>query len=293
MKPRILVSWCVAMLFSVAAFAQMPNQYLDVTVARVKPDKRAEFDAVAKKIAESNRKNHGDTWVAMETTYGENNVVTFISVRQSFAEVEKGFDAFMGALGKSYGQAGAEKLFQDYNNTIVSSRGEIRRRRMDLSSNVPSDPAAVAKMIGETRWLRTIRVRVRPGQGSKFETLLLTLKAADEKSNVKIPRLVSETNAGEEGTIYYITRLGKTMGDFDSGSTLKELLGDEGVKNFSKVISETVLGSEATINHFLPELSNPPADYVAAAPDFWTPKPKPAAKAKPKAEAAKPEAKNK
>ncbi len=67
MKRRILLSWGVAMLLCVAAYAQMPNQYLDVNIARVKPDKRAEFDAVCKKMVEANRKNHGDTWVAMET----------------------------------------------------------------------------------------------------------------------------------------------------------------------------------------------------------------------------------
>lgn len=293
MKPRILVSWVVAMLLSVAAFAQAQAQYLDVTIARVKPDKRAEFDAVAKKIAESNRKNHGDTWVAMETTYGENNVVTFISTRASYADVEKGFDAFMGALGKSFGQAGAEKLFQDYNNTIVSSRGEIRRRRMDLSANMPSDQASAAKMIGESRWVRTVRVRVRPGHAAEYETFLMSLKTADEKTSEKPALLVSQAVAGQEGIVYYVSRLGKTMGDFDGGPTMKDLLGDEGYRLYLKVSAESVLGTETAINHFLPELSNPPADYAAASPDFWTPKPKPAAKAKPKAEAAKPEAKDK
>lgn len=293
MKRTILVSWIVAMLLSVAAFAQTPEQYLDVTVARVKPDKRAEFDAVARKIADSNRKNHGDTWVAMETTYGENNVVTFISVRGSYADVETGFGAFMGALGKSFGQAGAERLFQDYNNTVASSRGEIRRRRLDLSANMPPDQAGAAKMIGETRWIRTVRIRVRPGHAGEFETFLMTLKAADEKASEKHPVLVSQAVAGQEGTVYYVTRLGKTMGDFDGGPSMKDLLGDEGYQQYLKVSAESVLGTETTINRFLPELSNPPAESAAASPDFWNPKPKPAAKAKPKAEAAKPEAKDK
>lgn len=293
MKRRILVSWFVVMLVSAAALAQMPDQYLDVTIARVKPEKRAEFDAVGKKIVESNRKNHGDTWVAMEATYGENNVITFISTRASYADAEKGFDAFIGALGKSFGQAGSEKLFQDYNNTIISSRGEIRRRRSDLSANMPSDQATAAKMIGESRWVRTVRVRVRPGHSDEFETFLMSLKAADEKASEKHPVLVSQAVAGQEGIVYYVTRLGKTMGDFDGGLSMKDLLGDEGYQQYLKVTAESVLGTETMIYHFLPELSNPPADYAAASPDFWTPKPKPAAKAKPKADAAKPEAKDK
>lgn len=288
MKQRIFVSWCVAMLLSVAAFAQTPQQYLDVTIARVKPDKRAEFDAVGKKIAEANRKNQGDTWVAFETIYGENNVVTFVSTRASYADAEKGFNAFMGALGKGYGQAGAEKLFQDYGNTLVSSRGEIRRRRLDLSANVTGDAAAAAKFVGQSRWLRTVRVRVRPGHASDYESFLMLLKAGVEKASEKSALLVSQAVAGQEGTVFYITRLGKTLGDFDGGPSMKDLLGDEGYQNYLKVSAESVLGTETTINHFLPELSNPPAEYAAASPDFWTPKPKPAAKAKPKADAAKP-----
>lgn len=289
MKRRILLSWSVAMLLSVAAYAQMPDQYLDVTIARVKPDKRAEFDAVCRKMVEANRKNNGDTWVAMETVYGESNVVTFISTRASYADAEKGEGAFLGALSKAYGQAGGEKLFQEYNNTIVSSRGEIRRRRWDLSSNVPSDPAAATKMIGESRWLRTVRIRVKPGQAPNYETFLQSLKAAEEKSSEKAVLLVSQVMAGQEGTVFYVSRLAKSMGDFDGGSTLKELLGDDGFQNYLKITAESVQGTETVINHWLPELSNAPAAYAAASPDFWTPKPKAVAKSKPKTEGAKPE----
>ena len=42
----------------------------------------------------------------------------------------------MGALQKTYGKS-TDKLMQDFNQCIESSRGEIRRRRLDLSSNPP------------------------------------------------------------------------------------------------------------------------------------------------------------
>ncbi len=293
MKRRILLSWSVAMLLCVAACAQMPEQYLDVYIARVKPDKRAAFDAIAKKWVEANRKNQGDTWVTFETVYGETNVVTYISTRASYADAEKGANAFEGSIVKALGQAGAEKLQQDYSNTIVSARSEIRRRRWDLSSNVPSDAAAAAKIIGESRWLRTVRVRVKPGQGPNYEGFLLSLKAAEERSSEKPTLLVSQAVSGQDGNVYYITRLGKSMGDFDGGSTLKDLLGDDGFQNYLKITAEAVQGSETMINHWLPELSNAPAAYAAAAPEFWTPKPKAAAKSKPKDEGAKPEATDK
>ena len=128
MRRRVLVAAGLAMLLSVTAAAEMPEGYLDITIARVKPDKRAEFDAINKKMVEANRKYHGDTWLAQETTYGENNVVTFVSYRSSYADVKKGFGAFMGALSKAY-PGGADRFFQEFNNTVVSPRSEFRRRR--------------------------------------------------------------------------------------------------------------------------------------------------------------------
>lgn len=116
---------------------QAQESYLDVFTVQVKPDKRTDFDAISKKIAMSNRQNKGDTWIAMETVYGPGDRVTFISTRNSYAEVESAMGTFMGALQKTYGKAATEKMFQDLSQCTVSSRSEIRRRRWDLSSNAP------------------------------------------------------------------------------------------------------------------------------------------------------------
>jgi hypothetical protein len=280
----------LALLFSVFAVAQMPDQYLDVTIARVKPDKRTEFDSINKKMAEANRKYHGDTWVAMETQYGENNVVTFVSARSSYAEAEQGLDAFMGALNKAY-PGGADKTLQEFNNTVVSFRSEFRHRRWDLSANVPGDLAAYAQLVGEARWLRTVRVRVKPGHSLEYEAQLLAIKGALEKASDKPIITVSQAVAGQEGSVYYISWLKPSLAGFDGGTSLRQLLGEDAFQGYLKAVADSVQGSETIINHFLPELSNPPAEVVAASPDFWTPKPKAMPKPKPMTEAAKPEAK--
>src|SRR5437870_8874654 len=129
---------------AVSQAQQTQQSYLDVYTVQVKPEKRADFDAIARKIAMANRQNKGDTWLAMETVYGPGNRVTFVSTRNSYGEVETAMGTFMEALQKAYGKA-ADKLFQDLNQCIMSSRAEIRRRRWDWSSNAPADPAAYAK----------------------------------------------------------------------------------------------------------------------------------------------------
>src|SRR5205085_1389989 len=133
--------------------AQDTASYLDQFVVKVKPEKRAEFDAVNKKLAALNRRNKGDAWLASETMYGEGNVVTFTSVRGGFGDAQKAMDLFMGALSKPGGMPSAEKMLQEFNNTVVSSRSEMRRRRPDLGSNVPSSAADMAAVIGKARFL--------------------------------------------------------------------------------------------------------------------------------------------
>jgi len=263
---------------------QAVGDYLDVYIARVKPEKRAEFDAINAKMVAANRQNKGDIWLAMETVYGRGNQVSFISTRNSYGDVETAMGAFEQAMTKGLGKAAAEKLFQDFNQCVVSTRSEIRRRRWDLSSNAPTDPAAYAKLIADSRWLRTTEVHVRPGQAPAFEAQLKDLKAAREKASPPQTVLVSVAVAGQEGTVYYLTMLQKSLAAFDSVPTLQQLLGDEGYARFQKTSTETIAETETVINHFLPELSNPPEQIVALAPDFWKTKPV-AAKAAAKAPA--------
>jgi hypothetical protein len=275
MKRKAMLASVVVVLLAAWAAGQMqPAQedYLDVFIAQVKPEKRAEFDAIAKKIALANRHNNGDTWLTMETVYGTENRVTFVSTRHNYGEIEKAQGTFMDAMQKTYGKAATDKLFQDLSQCVVSERQEIRRRRWDLSSNAPSDPAAFARIIADARWLRTITIHVRPGQAANFEALVKEVKAGFDKTSPPVTVLVSQAVAGQEGTVFYVTTLQSSLGGFDSIPALPQMLGEEGYARFLKANAEAVSNTETVINHFLPDLSNAPAPVAAAAPDFWIPK---------------------
>jgi hypothetical protein len=288
---------CGVLLFTaltaVMSLAQQAG-YLDVYIAHVKPEKRAEFDLVNKKLAEANRRHQGDTWLALETAYGEQNTVAFSSARTSYGDVEKGFEAFKSALGKAYGEAGAMALFQEFNNTLASARGEIRRRRWDLSYKAPSDAAAYDQVVGNARWIRSAIVRVRPGHDLEFETELNDINAASQKSNQPGMRWVSQVTTGGSPGTYHITRLLTSLGELDQTPPMRELLGEEGYEKFLKVSAEAVAGSEYVLYRIVPELSSPTAAVAAVAPEFWNPKPKAVATPKSKAaETSKPAAKEK
>src|SRR6266700_1526105 len=76
---KSLTALFLATLTSGMMTAQDPGAYLDEFIVKVKPEKRAEFDAINKKMVALNRRNKGDAWLASENMYGENNVVTFVS----------------------------------------------------------------------------------------------------------------------------------------------------------------------------------------------------------------------
>jgi hypothetical protein len=64
-RKAIWASLAVVMLVALAAAQTQPAQedYLDVYSVQVKPEKRADFDAIAKKMVAANRDNSGDNWL--------------------------------------------------------------------------------------------------------------------------------------------------------------------------------------------------------------------------------------
>ncbi|HXW14686.1 MAG TPA: hypothetical protein VEN79_09275, partial [Terriglobia bacterium] len=279
-------------VMTAVGLCQQPEGYLDVYVAKINPEKRAEFDSVSKKMADANRRNKGDTWLALETAYGEQNTVTFVSNRQNYGEVEKGQEAFTGALNKAFGETGTAVYSQEFNNTLASSRTEIRRRRWDLSYNAPADPAAYAQVVGNARWIRSVIIRVRPGHTLEFEALLKDLNAASQKSNQPGMRWVSQVTEGGNPGMYHLTRFLTAISDLDQSTPLHEMLGEEGYQKFLKINAEAVEDVEYVLYHILPGISCPAEEIAAVAPDFWNLKPKALTKPKPKApEASKPGAK--
>jgi hypothetical protein len=276
----------VGLVLAAPVAVRAQGDYLDEYIVKVKPEKVADFTAISKKIADANRRFNGDRWIAMQTMYGEGGVYVFVSIRKDYADIDKGNDAFVAALQKAYGKEGADKLLRDEESCLESSRSELRRRRWDLSRKAPTDAAAEAKLVGESKLLRTTAVHVRSGHIADFEALLKETKAAGEKNPDTQPVLVSQVIEGTKGTTLYVTTLRSSLGGFDKNPTLPDILGEEGYKKFLKANAEFVSGTESTIFHFSPELSNPPEEIAKVAADFWQPKAM-VASAKPKAAAAK------
>jgi quinol monooxygenase YgiN len=268
------VIWALVVLVCLAApvAVQAQESYLDVYVVRVKPEKTAEFNTIAKKIADANRRYNGDRWLAMATIYGEPDTFQFVSTRQEYADIDKANDAFAAALNKAYGKEAAEKMLHDWDACLAHSRTEFRRRRFDLSRKAPTDPAAYAKLIGESRLLRTTAVHIRPGHVPEFEALLKDMKDAAEKAPNTQPVFVSQVIEGGKGTTFYITTFRNAAAGFDKNPTTRDILGEEGYKKFLEISADSVTDTESTLFRFSPDMSSPSEEIAAVASDFWNPK---------------------
>jgi len=280
MKNHYSAGLLLAGILSAPLAAQMPDGYLDVFIAKIKTGKRGEFDSINKRLAEINRRQKGDTWLTYQLLYGEPNTVYFVSTRASYAGAEEGMKAFEGAATKAAGAAGGHKLMADFESTLDSERGELRRRRWDLTASAPADAAAYNKLIGQSRYLRTAVVRVRPGRVPDYEAQLKFVKSEQERANPGVASFVSQGVAGGQTGVFYITTLLTSLGDLDKIKPLQEVLGSS-YANYQRTVAESVLGTEILIGRFLPELSNPPDEVVAVDPKFWRPAPPPPPPAKP------------
>jgi len=266
--------WALAIAVCLAAPVTVHAQgdYLEVYIVKVKPEKIADFRVLARKWADANRRFNGDRWLATQSLFGEGGVYVFTSLRQDYADIEKNSETGMVAVNKAFGKEATLKMLHDWESCLEWSRSELRRRRPDLSRKAPTDMDSYAKLIGDSRVLRTTAVHVRPGHIADFEALMKEAKEAGEKAANTQPVLVSQVVEGSKGTTFYVTSLRGSLGGFDKNPTIREILGEDRFKKYLQVSAETVEGSESAVYRFSPELSNPTEEIVKVAADFWHPK---------------------
>jgi quinol monooxygenase YgiN len=254
------------------AAAQGLSDYIDFYVVKVKPEKRMEFEASIKKMVDANRKHNGDRWLTYVTEYGDQGTFYFASSRTDLASIETASETFMKALNTTFGVAGAQKIFADMSAASVWTRGEIRRRRTDLSGNPPATQDEFYKMLGETRWIRTVKVDLMPGKLREYTELWMPFKAALEKENPGRYIAVSQTITGTPAI--YSATYAKSMAEFDTmNANMNKLLEDDAYRNYLRGLSSVATNTKWEIHRIAPELSYPPDEIAAVNPSYWNPKP--------------------
>lgn len=156
---------------------------------------------------------------------------------------------------------------------ISSIHNVVGRFREDMSHRPPLN-------IGNYRYINVVKVRVRPGQVSKFVEARKMVKAAHEKAGLTDYYSVFEVVSGMPAPTFLIFIPMKSLAEADAAPGLhtsaayKEAMGgDLGDQKINDLITASVIDNEGTIFAFSPKMSLPTPEVVAAAPEFWSPKP--------------------
>ncbi len=147
--------------------------------------------------------------------------------------------------------------------------------------------------LGTRRYFLIVSVHVKPGHGEHFNEVRKLIKAAHEKINATDHYAIFHNAAGVDANLYLIFIPMTSLAEWDKfpdihGKEYQDALGEEGRKKVQEFNAQGVDKIEVQLLAFSPKMSYPLDDYVQADPDFWKPKPAPAAKPAAKKEAAKP-----
>ncbi|MGB7621939.1 MAG: hypothetical protein WBN92_06275 [Terriglobia bacterium] len=272
-----ILAGLVGLLAPLAAQQTMgPPKVLSILREEVKPARGGAHEKVETGYAQFFKKAKLPTgWLGMTAVWGNSSEAWFVTGYDSFAA----FDKERTAVDKMVAGAvktGMDQLDKQDSDLLSGSRSLVATYNKELSYRADVD-------IPHMRYFRIVTVRVRPGQGHTFEEARKIVNEAHEKANVDEHWAVYEVVAGAPAGTYFIITPLKSLAEQDDfpalhGKAYQDALGDENRAKLRKMQSEAVMSAETSVYAFNPAMSVLPKEWTGADPDFWTPKPKAAAK---------------
>jgi hypothetical protein len=259
MRKTIALAMMCLMLAATVAFAEDmggPPKILQIGREEVKVGKGAAHTAYEAKWTAAVKAKSKTNYLGMVSM--NTNEAWWITGYDSFAAMEKE-NAAIDSVQAQFGPGDAEY--------INSSRGMIARFRDDLSYNVGGP-------LGDAHGFTVTTVRVRPGHNNEYEELRKAVKAGFTKANVTAAHFaVYQVVVGAPGGTFLVFSPFKSLAERDVAMAAPRIFTDEEDAKLNDLASKSVISSEPQIFTFSPKMSNPSAQMVAAAPEFWTPKP--------------------
>jgi len=140
------------------------------------------------------------------------------------------------------------------------------------------------------RYMEIESFTIKPGHGAEWDEAVKMVKAAYKKGVPEANWAMFQEAYGTPGNGFIVITPLKSIGDIDShmaaGPKFAATMGVDGMKKLETLVAACVQDEHTNIFAFDPKMSLPPAEWIAAEPDFWAPK-HAAAPAKKPAEPAK------
>ncbi|MFI5175658.1 MAG: hypothetical protein ACHQKY_12415 [Terriglobia bacterium] len=272
-----ILAGLVGLLAPLAAQHPMgPPKVLSILREEVKPARGGAHEKVETGYAQFFKKAKLPTgWLGMTAVWGNSSEAWFVTGYESFAAFDKERTAVDKMIAGAV-KTGMDQLDKQDAELLSGSRSLVATYNKDLSYRAGVD-------IPHMRYFRIVTIRVRPGQGHTFEEARKIVNEAHEKANVDEHWAVYEVVAGAPAGTYFIITPLKSLAEQDDfpvlhGKAYEDALGDENRAKLRKMQSEAVIATETSVYAFNPSMSILPKEWTDADPDYWTPKPKAAAK---------------
>ena len=272
MKRTAVRVLAAGLLLSVASLIQAqslePPHLLRIFREDIKSGKSSAHEKVESAYARAFAKSGYPSYIALDGTTGTNQA-WFLESHESYEAMEKAIHlAETEPLKTTLSQLDAQD-----GELRTGERGMIATYQKDMSY------LPVPSILPKARFVTINMVRVRPGHAADFAEMRKLVNAAFEKSGSKQRRVVYSVNSGAPAGTYLIVSAMESLKAMDaqsSGMSMPEAFGADNLARYNKLQSEIVISSENTMFSVNPKMSNPAKEFIAADPDFWAPKPKPA-----------------
>jgi hypothetical protein len=219
-------------------------------------------------------------WLGLEPIAGDDNVVLFLVGYPSFAAAEAAHVKMETAVAQNVAlKTEMERLDSQTGDLLNASHSAWFVYRPALSHHPPK-MADVAK----SRLVSISTIKVKPGRVPDFLDYYKGLNAAREKANASwVSTVAYQSSVGTAGGTFVYFSFNKSMGELDEADAKSEerqkaidaaLGGEQAVKMRRQLISEILVEPVTTNLYAISRAqSHPGAQFAAADPDFWNPKP--------------------
>ncbi|HEV2688822.1 MAG TPA: hypothetical protein VGV35_09715 [Bryobacteraceae bacterium] len=252
MKPRqfragaLLLALALAIPSLSIAQQNPPPQWSMITSTQIKPEFRAEYEAIQKEITAAYKKSGVPSRIVAQITFGD--VMEYVSIMPiaKFADLD-GPSALAKALG---GEAAAQKMLKRMAPYIVSVHRTADLAMPDVSIQTPAD-------IGE--WVQVADYQLLPGKAAEFSAFLKSDYLPAMKKAGVTNVFVSRPIFGGDSNHRTIVIPMKKMAEIDLGPATTRGLGAEGARGLNAKQATMVASVSRIIAHIRMDLSYLPA----------------------------------
>jgi hypothetical protein len=136
--------------------------------------------------------------------------------------------------------------------------------------------------LSHARYMELSLYRIRHGHGEEWREAVKKIIDAHKQSGSSAHWATFHLDYGGEGGTYIMFTAYKSLAELDKAGEndmhAHDSMGEESWKRVMKLYSEAVESTNRELFAINPRQSYPPEEWVKADPDFWHPKPAPAAK---------------